>query len=128
MIPCQDCGNQNPLGTRYCRVCGTKIVVDKNRVFQAVSHDNEVSASKRFLDSGRSALLLGSFVLLCALVLRYSVVPDFPQSDVPPFVGTELIAPLAAPPPPAAPAALPALPAAPAGTLPALPGGLAPRP
>ena len=84
MIPCQSCGNDNPIGTRYCRRCGTKIEVNQEQVVAAVQRDQADVASARWFERGRSALIIGLFFLTCALVLRYSIVPQLPAADVPP--------------------------------------------
>lgn len=84
MIPCQSCGNQNPIGTRYCRKCGTKIEVQQGAIVEAVERDNADLSSQRWLERGRSALIIGLFFLTCGLVLRFSIVPPMPAADVPP--------------------------------------------
>ena len=83
MISCQSCGNQNPIGTRYCRKCGTKIEVNQQLVEEAVQRDQADVASSRWFERGRSALIISLFFLTCALVLRYSIVPPMPPADVP---------------------------------------------
>jgi hypothetical protein len=95
MILCQVCGNQNPIGTRYCRRCGEKIQIGQQQVFQAVQDNQSEIDSKRWLERGRSLLVIGGFFLVCALVLRYAVVPPMPVAEVPSveigsFVPTEL--------------------------------------
>ena len=84
MISCQACGNDNPIGTRYCRRCGTKIEVNQEQVVAAVQRDQADVAAARWFERGRSALIIGLFFLTCALVLRYSIVPPLPAADVPP--------------------------------------------
>lgn len=84
MIPCQSCGNDNPIGTRYCRRCGTKIEVNQQQVVAAVQRDQADVAATRWFERGRSALIIALFFLTCALVLRYSIVPPLPAADVPP--------------------------------------------
>jgi len=84
MIPCQACGNQNPIATRYCRKCGAKLEVKPQDVVEAVSRDNADLSAQRWFEGGRSALIIGMFFLTCALVLRYAVVPPMPLADVPP--------------------------------------------
>jgi hypothetical protein len=84
MILCQSCGNQNPMGTRYCRRCGTKIEINQQQVFQAVQDNQSDIAATRWMERGRSILIIGVFFLVCALVLRYAVVPEMPLADVPP--------------------------------------------
>ncbi len=84
MIPCQSCGNGNPIGTRYCRRCGTKIEINQEQVVAAVQRGQADIVSARWFERGRSALTLGLFFLTCALLLRYSIVPPLPPADVPP--------------------------------------------
>lgn len=84
MISCQACGNQNPIGTRYCRRCGTKIEFSPALVLEAVQRDQAALASSRWFELGRSVLIIGLFFLTCALVLRYVVVPPMPVAEVPP--------------------------------------------
>jgi hypothetical protein len=83
MISCQSCGNQNPIGTRYCRRCGTKIEFTPGLVLAAVQREQAAAASSRWFEHGRSALTIGLFLLTCALVLRYAVVPPMPAAEVP---------------------------------------------
>ncbi len=85
MIPCQACGKQNPIGTRYCRACGTKIEINQDLVVQAVTEDRADAASARWFERGRSLLIIGMFFMTCALVMRLSVVPPMPVADVPPI-------------------------------------------
>jgi hypothetical protein len=94
MIPCQACGNQNPIGTRFCRSCGERIAVVKVEQLAAAVRDDQVTvASQRRLEGGRSLLMVGLFLLVCALVLRYAVVPSLPAADVPPLPAGELLPP-----------------------------------
>lgn len=83
MIPCGACGNQNPIQSRYCRQCGAKLVVDHAAVAQALLDDAVIARSERWLARGRSALSVGVFLLVCALVLRYVLVPQLPPADIP---------------------------------------------
>ncbi len=84
MITCQSCGNDNPISTRFCRRCGTKIEVAPQELFAAVQRDQADVAASRWFERGRSLLIIGLFFITCALVLRYSVVPPMPAADVPP--------------------------------------------
>jgi hypothetical protein len=84
MIACQACGNDNPIGTRYCRRCGAKLAFSQERVVAAVQRDQADLAAARWSERGRSALIIGLFLLTCALVLRYAIVPQLPEADVPP--------------------------------------------
>ena len=83
MIPCQSCNHENPVSARYCHSCGTKLDRSKKRVLAAVIADRHEDGSFRWMARGHSMLLVGGFLLLCALVLRYIVIPDMPSADVP---------------------------------------------
>lgn len=83
MIPCQSCGAQNPIGTRYCRACGTKLEVQQAQVFSAVKQDIAKHAADRWLQRGRSMLMIGAFLLTAALAFLYAVVPELPPAVVP---------------------------------------------
>lgn len=111
MIPCDACGHQNPIATRFCRSCGAKLVVRQETVFKAVADDLAEGRSLRWIQRGNSAVAIGGFLLVCALVLRYAVVPPFPRVDIPP-VDAGSIVPDKLPVPPAVPPAPDAAPAA----------------
>jgi hypothetical protein len=83
MIPCQSCGAENPIGTRYCRACGTKLEVQQAQVFSAVKQDIAKHAADRWLQRGRSMLMIGAFLLTAALAFLYAVVPELPPAVVP---------------------------------------------
>ena len=83
MIPCQACLHENPVSARYCHSCGTKLDRSQKRVVAAVMADRQEDGSFRWMARGHSMLLVGAFMLLCALVLRYIVVPPIPMADVP---------------------------------------------
>lgn len=118
MIPCQSCGHQNPIATRFCRSCGVRLELKQEAVFKAVNDDLAEGRSLRWLARGNSAMAFGGFLLVCGLVLRYAVVPPFPRADIPPVdVGSVLPAKLPAVAPEAQPkadAAVPPKPAEPA--------------
>lgn len=84
MIPCDACGHQNPLTSRHCRQCGVKLVINQDAVVQALQNDFAEGRSLQWLARGGSAVSLGGFLLLCALVLRFVVVPPLPPAEVPP--------------------------------------------
>lgn len=84
MIACTACGKQNPLATRYCRQCGAKLVVNQASVAQAMEDEFAIGRSLRWMARGHSMLSIGGFLLACALVLRFVVVPPLPSADVPP--------------------------------------------
>lgn len=84
MITCGACGTQNQLTGRYCRKCGAKLVINQEAVTQALQDDLAEGRSMRWLAAGRSALSIGGFLLVCALVMRYVVVPAMPPADIPP--------------------------------------------
>ena len=99
MISCQSCGHENPLGTSFCRGCGKRLVVDFAAIEQSVHSSRIADRDHTLLRSGRSALMLCSFALVCALIARYVVVPPMPATVPPqaPFIEVFL--------PPTAPAA-----------------------
>lgn len=95
MIPCDACGHQNPLTTRFCRQCGERLVINQEAVAQALQDDLAEGRSLRWLARGSSAMSVGGFLLLCGLVLRFVVVPPLPAPDVPPVeAGSVVPAPL----------------------------------
>ena len=83
MIVCASCGISNPMGTRWCRQCGTKLDLNVAQVEAAVSATNEAASDDRFMGHGRSALALGGFLLLTTVILRLALVPDLPTVDAP---------------------------------------------
>lgn len=83
MIVCASCGTSNPMGTRWCRQCGTKLELNVAQVEAAVSAGNEAASDDRLLGHGRSAIALGGFLLLTTIVLRLALVPALPTVDVP---------------------------------------------
>lgn len=85
MIICQNCGHRNPLRTRYCHACGARLEARPEEVALAVQEDREEAAATRWLEHGRSLLVVGLFLLTCALVLRYAIVPPLPPAEVPPL-------------------------------------------
>lgn len=83
MIPCQKCGNSNPLGTVFCRSCGVRVEVNLSAVKVAVQETNSANRDISILKWGRSAVSLCGFLLICALLLRYVAVPRPPAPDIP---------------------------------------------
>ena len=102
MITCQLCGHDNPLGTIFCRSCGTRLVVDYQAIEQSVHKTRVSEHDHSLLNSGRSALMLCSFALVCALIARYVVVPPMPPTVPPPAPVIEIFLPPVAPATPAA--------------------------
>jgi hypothetical protein len=90
MIICQSCSNSNTLGTMYCRKCGTKLIVDMAAIERSVASSIKSSNDSSFLRSGRSAIALCSFALVCAGVYRFVVVPPMPPTVMPPAPITAL--------------------------------------
>ncbi len=84
MISCQVCAHDNPLGTKFCRSCGTRLEVDYQSIEQSVAQTRLDQRDDAVLRSGRSALLLCTFALVCALIARYVLVPPMPPV-VPPL-------------------------------------------
>jgi hypothetical protein len=96
MIDCQSCGHGNPLGTTFCRGCGTRLVVDLQVIEQSVRGSQIAERDHALLRTGRSALMLCSFALVCALIARYVVVPPMPSTVSPPAPLIEVFLPPAA--------------------------------
>ena len=83
MIPCQKCGRGNPLGTSFCRGCGTRLVFDPAAIAASVAGARRDTRDEQVLAWGSSALTLCGFVLICALIVRYALVPPLPPLDYP---------------------------------------------
>lgn len=101
MITCQSCGHENPLGVTFCRGCGTRLVVDYQAIEQSVHSSRKSEQDHALLRSGRSALMLCTFALICALIARYVVVPPMPLTVPPPAPVIEVFLPPPAPDSPA---------------------------
>jgi hypothetical protein len=84
MITCQVCAKDNTLGTIYCRQCGTKLIIDMAAIERSVAGSIKADKASALLRSGRSAMALCSFALVCAGVFRYVVVPPMPPTVFPP--------------------------------------------
>ena len=91
MISCDTCGSANPLGTRWCRQCGNKLVIDASKVEAAVAATDAAAADDRFVAWGRSAIGLGAFLLIAVVVLRLALVPSMPLADVPSQLPVEVV-------------------------------------
>lgn len=98
MIPCRACGAANEIMARYCRSCGVKLEVGAADVQQAVGATRSMQDAQRWLQRGGSLLAVALFLLTCALVVRYVLVPPMPAAQVPPADAGGIV-----PPPPAAP-------------------------
>jgi hypothetical protein len=83
MIPCQKCGHINPLGTSFCRGCGTRLEFDYEAVAASVAGTKRDHRDENVFTWGRSALTLCGFALICALIVRYVMVPPMPLLEYP---------------------------------------------
>ena len=83
MIPCQKCGHINPLGTSFCRGCGTRLEFDYEAVAASVAGTKRDHQDENVFTWGRSALTLCGFALICALIVRYVMVPPMPLVEFP---------------------------------------------
>lgn len=83
MIPCQKCGHINPLGTSFCRGCGTRLEFDYEAVAASVAGTKRDHQDEHVFTWGRSALTLCGFALICALIVRYVMVPPMPLLEFP---------------------------------------------
>lgn len=84
MIPCQKCNHSNPLGTVFCHGCGVRLVVNYQQIAQSVAGTVKANADDAVFGWGRGSVLLCSFLLVCALVLRFGLVPAMPTLELPP--------------------------------------------
>ncbi len=78
MIPCQDCGHDNPLGTVFCHRCGERLQVNLQQVAGSVAVSRSHDRINRISTAARNALMVAVFLLLAALIIRYTLVPDLP--------------------------------------------------
>ena len=83
MITCASCGISNPMGTRWCRQCGTKLDLNVQQVQAAVSATAEAASDDNLVTAGRNTLALGGFLLVTAFILRLALVPDLPPVEAP---------------------------------------------
>lgn len=83
MITCASCGISNPMGTRWCRQCGTKLELNVQQVQAAVSATAEAASDDNLVTAGRNTLALGGFLLVTAFILRLAFVPDLPPVEAP---------------------------------------------
>jgi hypothetical protein len=84
VIACPSCGFDNPLGTRFCRSCGGKIEVKLSHIVGSIEQTKRDLGDERIGRAGRNTLTLTLFILVCALVFRWVVVPKMPPADLPP--------------------------------------------
>ena len=81
MITCSSCGFANPMGTRWCRQCGEKLDLNASQILTAMAETTAAEQDQRLLAYGHSAVTMGGFVLIVALILRFALVPDLPRAD-----------------------------------------------
>ena len=81
MITCSSCGFANPMGTRWCRQCGEKLDLNAGQIQTAMAATTAAEQDDRLLGYGHSAVTMGGFVLIVALILRFALVPDLPRAD-----------------------------------------------
>ena len=81
MIPCSSCSFANPMGTRWCRQCGEKLDLNAGQIQAAMAATTAAKQDDRLLGYGHSAVTMGGFVLIVALILRFALVPDLPRAD-----------------------------------------------
>ena len=78
MIPCQDCGHDNPLGSVFCHRCGERLQVNLQQVAGSVAISRTHDRINRFSTAARNALMVACFLLIAALIIRHTLVPDLP--------------------------------------------------
>ena len=69
------------MGTRWCRQCGEKLDLNAGQIQAAVAATSAAEQNDRLLGYGHSAVTMGGFVLIVALILRFALVPDLPRAD-----------------------------------------------
>jgi hypothetical protein len=83
MITCQNCDHVNPMGTIFCHSCGERLNVSVDAISQSVAGTKKANLDDNVFRWGRSAVALGLFLLISALILRYVVVPPLPYLEYP---------------------------------------------
>ena len=91
MIPCPVCGNVNPFTTRFCRKCGHRLEIKVSQVAHALDENAQTRRQQRFQGAGTSTLVMAVFALVCALFVRYVLVPALPPADLPPYQADSLL-------------------------------------
>jgi hypothetical protein len=81
MITCTMCGTGNPLGTRWCRQCGTKLNLEIGQVQAAMQETDAEAQDQRWIAFGNSALTVGGFLLVAVIVLRVALMPALPAPE-----------------------------------------------
>lgn len=84
MIPCQDCGHDNPLGSVFCHRCGERLQVNLAQVAGSVAISRTHDRINRFCTAAGNALLVAGFLLAAALVIRHTMIPDLPPASLMP--------------------------------------------
>ena len=91
MIPCPECGFENPMGTRWCRQCGTKLDLTAAQIETSILATKTAQEDERLLGMGRSILTMGAFALVAVIVLRVALVPRLPLVEPPVQLPQQLI-------------------------------------
>ncbi len=81
MIICTSCGQNNPMGTRWCRHCGAKLNLDIQQVTQAIAETAAANTNATLLERGRSLALLGVFLVIAVALGRWALVPELPPAS-----------------------------------------------
>jgi hypothetical protein len=84
MIVCQACGKENPLGTRFCRGCGEKIIVTVTQIKASVNRTRTEDATGKIRMYAANSLSLALFLFICAMLVRFTATPAVPTPDLPP--------------------------------------------
>ena len=91
MIACPSCGYVNPFTTRFCRKCCHRIEIKVSQVAHALDENAQTRRQQRFQGAGTSTLVMAVFALVCALFVRYVLVPALPPADLPPYQADSLL-------------------------------------
>ena len=83
MITCDECGHVNRLGAIYCGACGAKLDVNMEVIEGSVLATASEIRAQKFFVAGRSAIVLGIFLLISSIVFNIYFVPDIPKPQLP---------------------------------------------
>lgn len=96
MIPCNHCGQDNDLGTLFCRSCGQRIEIDPSAINASIAQTTHQTRVAKMLRGARNALGIACFLCVATLFIRYAAVGSLPPLRMPmppPATGEALLPP-----------------------------------